>query len=159
LSTQLLGDTPELGVGERLCWSVPVVLTLPARGVLGQVGVISVDATTGDLLVDQENVRRIAKIPVVSLRIPYFKQELLHGALIMSVKRRPFMDRLLYGSDSLTRKLSVRDAEAEFTYNAVPFGVMNRDWKKLKAKIAPGDELWEFKLRGMGRKHRGVKLL
>ena len=29
ISTQLLGDAPELIVGERLCWSVPVLLTSP----------------------------------------------------------------------------------------------------------------------------------
>ena len=59
ISTQLLGETPELLVGERLSWSVPVVLTSPARGVVGKVGEIGVDATTGELLVDEETVRRI----------------------------------------------------------------------------------------------------
>lgn len=60
ISTQLLGEAPELSVGERLCWSVPVVLTSPARGVVGTVGAIAVDATTGELLVDEETVRRMA---------------------------------------------------------------------------------------------------
>jgi hypothetical protein len=60
ISTQLLGETPELSVGERLCWSVPVVLTSPARGIVGPVGTIAVDATTGELLVDEECVRRMA---------------------------------------------------------------------------------------------------
>jgi hypothetical protein len=59
ISTQLLGEAPELSVGERLVWSVPVVLTSPARGVVGKVGEIGVDATTGELLVDQDTVRRI----------------------------------------------------------------------------------------------------
>jgi hypothetical protein len=44
LSTQLGGDTPELTVGERVYWSVPVVFTLPGRGVLGRVGTLRVDA-------------------------------------------------------------------------------------------------------------------
>jgi hypothetical protein len=61
ISTQLLGDTPDLVVGERLCWSVPVVLTSPTRGVVGQVGAISVDATTGELLVDEDIVQRITE--------------------------------------------------------------------------------------------------
>ena len=61
VSTQLLGDTPELVVGERLCWSVPVVLTSPARGVLGKVGDIAVDATTGELLMDDDTVRRMTE--------------------------------------------------------------------------------------------------
>jgi len=59
ISTQLLGETPELVVGERLCWSVPVVLTSPARGIIGTVGSIAVDATTGELLVDDATVRRM----------------------------------------------------------------------------------------------------
>jgi hypothetical protein len=61
ISTQLLADTPELVVGERLCWSVPVVLTSPARGVVGKVGQILVDATTGELLVDEDTVRRMTE--------------------------------------------------------------------------------------------------
>src|SRR5216684_265758 len=61
ISTQLLADTPALSVGERLCWSVPVVLTSPARGVVGKVGEICVDATTGELLVEQETVQRMTE--------------------------------------------------------------------------------------------------
>jgi hypothetical protein len=61
ISTQLLGDTPELVVGERLCWSVPVVLPSPARGVVGKVGDIAVDATTGELLVTEDTVRRMTE--------------------------------------------------------------------------------------------------
>ena len=61
ISTQLLADTPELVVGERLCWSVPIMLTSPARGIVGKVGDILVDVTTGELLVDDENVRRITE--------------------------------------------------------------------------------------------------
>src|ERR1041385_7217595 len=61
VSTQLLADTPELVVGERLCWSVPVMLTSPSRGVLGKVGDIAVDATTGELLVDDDAVRRMTE--------------------------------------------------------------------------------------------------
>ena len=61
ISTQLLGDTPELVVGERLYWSVPVVLTSPARGVVGKVGDIAVDATTGELLVSEDTIRRMTE--------------------------------------------------------------------------------------------------
>jgi hypothetical protein len=60
ISSQLMADTPELVVGGRLCWSVPVVLTSPGRGVVGRVGEIAVDATTGELLVEQDTVRRMA---------------------------------------------------------------------------------------------------
>src|SRR5947209_8959912 len=33
VSNQLRGDTPDLTVCDRLCWTVPVVLTSPAKGV------------------------------------------------------------------------------------------------------------------------------
>jgi hypothetical protein len=60
ISTQLHGEAPDLSVGTRLCWSVPVVLTSPARGLVGRVGEILVDANTGELLADAEAVQRLA---------------------------------------------------------------------------------------------------
>jgi hypothetical protein len=54
LSTQLGGDAPELTIGERVYWTVPVVFTLPGKGVLGRVGTLRVDAATGELLTDPE---------------------------------------------------------------------------------------------------------
>src|SRR5204863_3260206 len=54
LSTQLGGDTPELTVGERVYWSVPIVLTLPGKGVLGRVGTLRIDVGTGELLTDPQ---------------------------------------------------------------------------------------------------------
>jgi hypothetical protein len=59
ISTQLLAEAPELRADQRLCWSVPVVLTSPVKGVIGQVGTILVDAATGEILVDEELVRRM----------------------------------------------------------------------------------------------------
>jgi hypothetical protein len=56
----LRGDPPDLHVGERLCWSVPVVLTSPVRGAVGRVGEILVDASTGELLTDADTVPRIS---------------------------------------------------------------------------------------------------
>src|SRR5260370_28198743 len=46
ISDRMRGEQPELVVGDRLCWSVPVVLTSPSRGAVGKVGEILVDATT-----------------------------------------------------------------------------------------------------------------
>jgi hypothetical protein len=60
ISDHLRGEQPELVVGDRLCWSVPVVLTSPSRGVVGKVGEILVDATTGELLVDKDTVQRMS---------------------------------------------------------------------------------------------------
>ncbi len=63
LSTQFGGDTPELTLAERVYWSVPVLFTLPGKGVLGRVGTLRVDAGTGELLTD-----------------PTTEQEMLHHA-------------------------------------------------------------------------------
>ena len=61
LSTQLGGDTPELTVAERVYWSVPVVLTLPGKGVLGRVGTLRIDAGTGELLTDPQTEQEIIR--------------------------------------------------------------------------------------------------
>jgi hypothetical protein len=60
IGDRMRGDQPELVVGDRLCWSVPVVLTSPSRGVVGKVGEILVDATTGELLVEKDTVQRMS---------------------------------------------------------------------------------------------------
>ena len=60
ISDRMRGDQPELVVGDRLCWSVPVVLTSPIRGVVGKVGEILVDAMTGELLVEKDTVQRMS---------------------------------------------------------------------------------------------------
>jgi hypothetical protein len=61
LSTQLGGDPPELTVGERVYWSVPVVFTLPGKGRLGRAGTLRVDAATGELLTDPETEQEILR--------------------------------------------------------------------------------------------------
>ena len=60
ISDRMCGGQPELVVGDRLCWSVPVVLSSPTRGVIGKVGEILVDATTGELLVERDTVQRMS---------------------------------------------------------------------------------------------------
>ncbi len=54
LSSQLGGGTPELTIDQRVYWSVPVLFTLPGKGVLGRVGTLRVDAGTGELLTDPQ---------------------------------------------------------------------------------------------------------
>jgi hypothetical protein len=44
----------------------------------------------------------------------------------------------------LTEKVSVADAEAANMSDGRPFGFQHLKWEKLKAKMVPGDELWEF---------------
>ncbi len=60
ISSQLRGDSPDLLVGDRLCWSVPVVMTSPAQGIIGTVGEVRVDAGTGEILADAATVQGIA---------------------------------------------------------------------------------------------------
>jgi hypothetical protein len=59
LSTQMHGGTPKLVVGERIVWRVPVILSLPPSGDLGEVGYIDVDVETGELLTTGESLREI----------------------------------------------------------------------------------------------------
>jgi hypothetical protein len=61
LSTQLGGDTPELTVSERVYWSVPIVFTLPGKGVLGRVGTLRMDAATGELLTDPQTEQEMLR--------------------------------------------------------------------------------------------------
>ena len=61
VGTGLGGDTPTLVVqNDRLCWRVPVILALPPKGRLGQVGQIDVDAQTGEILADEQMLHDIA---------------------------------------------------------------------------------------------------
>lgn len=62
ISNQLCGDTPDLHVGERLCWSVPVLVTSPQCGTLGRVGEILVDANPGELPADADMIQTIATL-------------------------------------------------------------------------------------------------
>ena len=59
LSSQLGADVPELTVGERVYWSVPVVFTLPGKGTVGRVGTLRVDAATGELPTDPQTEQEI----------------------------------------------------------------------------------------------------
>jgi predicted DNA-binding antitoxin AbrB/MazE fold protein len=55
------GEQPALVEAERLVWRVPVVLTYPDRGVVGQAGFIDVDAESGELLLTPQNVEEIKR--------------------------------------------------------------------------------------------------
>jgi hypothetical protein len=56
----LYGETPSLVAGERILWRVPVWLSSPRTGPMGQVGVIDVDVQTGEMLFSQELLDGIA---------------------------------------------------------------------------------------------------
>ena len=61
VSSQLGGDTPTLVSDERPCWSVPVWLSFPDCGRVGQAGTVQVDAHTGEVLAEAETLREIAR--------------------------------------------------------------------------------------------------
>lgn len=50
----LYGETPNLVAGERLLWRVPVWVSSPVGGRLGQAGILDVDAHNGEILYSQE---------------------------------------------------------------------------------------------------------
>jgi hypothetical protein len=60
LGTGLSARDPELVIaGEQIIWRVPIVLSVPDLGDLGQVGTVDVDARTGDLLTNTAAQERI----------------------------------------------------------------------------------------------------
>lgn len=58
--TGVTAGEPELMiVGEWIAWRVPLVLSLPQWGELGQIGAVAVEAHTGKLLLEPEAKQRI----------------------------------------------------------------------------------------------------
>jgi hypothetical protein len=56
----LYGGEPTLLVGERILWRVPVVLSYPDRGFVGEAGSLDVDVETGAVLASTEQLTNIA---------------------------------------------------------------------------------------------------
>lgn len=48
----LAAGEPELVVGERLLWRVPVLFGTPEKGQVGKVGELLVDVESGDVIID-----------------------------------------------------------------------------------------------------------
>jgi len=57
----LHGGSPALFLKDRIYWRVPVILSTPSRGRIGQVGNIDVDAETGEMMVDDKLLEDIAE--------------------------------------------------------------------------------------------------
>jgi hypothetical protein len=60
ISTQLRGGEPTLVVSDRIRWRVPVRLSLPPTGDLGEVGSIEVDVETGQLEITEALLQEIS---------------------------------------------------------------------------------------------------
>jgi hypothetical protein len=61
ISYLLRGGEPILALTERICWRVPVVLTLPPKGSVGTVGAIDVDVETGQLYTTPQQISEISR--------------------------------------------------------------------------------------------------
>lgn len=57
----LCAGEPELVIAQRFHWRVPVLLTMPGKGELGQVGEINVDAQTGEIDAHELIIARIQR--------------------------------------------------------------------------------------------------
>ena len=61
ISTNMHGGEPRLVVGERICWRVPVILSMPPTGDRGEVGAIDVDIETGQLMITRALIKEIER--------------------------------------------------------------------------------------------------
>lgn len=62
LGTGLIARTPDLAVsGDEIGWRVPVSLSLPLLGDLGQIGSVVVDARTGAIQLKDEDRERLVR--------------------------------------------------------------------------------------------------
>ena len=61
ISTNMHAAEPTLIVGDRICWRVPVILSMPPTGDLGEVGTIDVDVETGQLQLTPNLIQEIER--------------------------------------------------------------------------------------------------
>lgn len=61
VSHLLLAGEPRLTYTDRWYWRVPVDLTFPSKGRVGSVGEVDVDATLGEVMIDDELLAQIAQ--------------------------------------------------------------------------------------------------
>lgn len=59
ISYMMHAGEPELVVGKRICWRVPVILSQRTIGDVGQVGVVDVDVETGQMAVSPVQIAEI----------------------------------------------------------------------------------------------------
>jgi hypothetical protein len=59
ISTNMHAAEPTLVVGERICWRVPVILSMPLSGDQGEVGTVDVDVETGQLQITPKLIQEI----------------------------------------------------------------------------------------------------
>lgn len=55
----LRAEAPELIAGEQLVWRLDVMLTSPRRGIVGQVGRLELEASTGNIVAGDASAQEI----------------------------------------------------------------------------------------------------
>ena len=73
VGNMIIGGMPQLIVSKQTIWRVPAILTSTSKGVVGEVGIVDVDAETGELKTSTElreqilkNVERLAASAISS---------------------------------------------------------------------------------------------
>lgn len=61
ISYLLRAGEPNLVLGQRLYWRVPIELALPDRGVVGVAGTLDIDVETGQILATPEAIAEITR--------------------------------------------------------------------------------------------------
>lgn len=61
LGNLLHAGEPEFLIADRFYWRVPVLLSTPRKGLIGQIGAVKVDAQTGEVLVEDETLQEFAE--------------------------------------------------------------------------------------------------
>jgi hypothetical protein len=59
ISYMMHAGVPTLVIDERICWRVPVILSLTSRGDIGEVGTVDVDVETGQLRITPQLMTEI----------------------------------------------------------------------------------------------------
>ena len=59
ISYMMHAGTPTLVMAERICWRVPVILSLTSQGDVGEVGAIDVDIETGQMHITPKLITEI----------------------------------------------------------------------------------------------------
>jgi hypothetical protein len=59
ISYMMHAGEPVLVLAERICWRVPVILSLTFRGDIGEVGILDVDVETGQMRVTPQLIAEI----------------------------------------------------------------------------------------------------
>ncbi len=54
VGNMLMAGTPQLVIAQQTVWRLPVLMTSSEKGIVGEVGCVDVDASTGDLLISEE---------------------------------------------------------------------------------------------------------